>query len=121
MPGILYPFRFLINTIKLDKTMTHEGYACMFYFDIFNGYFFNETDNKWEFGRLFCELWISLDILLCTASILSLCAISIDRYLAITRPLAYSRRRRSKRLALSMISCVWIAAVVITSPPIFGW
>ncbi|CAL8082382.1 unnamed protein product [Orchesella dallaii] len=79
------------------------------------------VDNEWRFGRIICELWISLDILLCTASILSLCAISIDRYLAITRPLAYSRRRRSKRLALSMISCVWIAAVVITSPPIFGW
>ncbi|OXA52585.1 D(2) dopamine receptor [Folsomia candida] len=65
-------------------------------------------------------LWIALDILLCTASILSLCAISIDRYLAITRPLAYSRRRRSKRLALSMISCVWVAAAIITSPPILG-
>ncbi|CAG7819108.1 unnamed protein product [Allacma fusca] len=79
------------------------------------------VDNKWHLGRILCELWISLDILLCTASILSLCAISIDRYLAITRPLAYSRKRRSKRLALSMISCVWVAAVVITSPPIFGW
>ncbi|XP_035709072.1 alpha-2B adrenergic receptor isoform X2 [Folsomia candida] len=77
--------------------------------------------NKWKLGGFFCELWIALDILLCTASILSLCAISIDRYLAITRPLAYSRRRRSKRLALSMISCVWVAAAIITSPPILGW
>lgn len=36
---------------------------------------------SWTAGRILCEIWISLDILLCTASILSLCAISLDRYL----------------------------------------
>ncbi|XP_045455268.1 alpha-1A adrenergic receptor-like [Melitaea cinxia] len=76
---------------------------------------------RWELGWIFCDIWISLDILLCTASILSLCAISIDRYLAVTRPLSYSRRRRSKKLALTMIFFVWIAAGAITCPPMFGW
>ncbi|XP_063834594.1 octopamine receptor 1-like [Ostrinia nubilalis] len=76
---------------------------------------------KWELGWIFCDIWISLDILLCTASILSLCAISVDRYLAVTRPLTYSRRRRSKKLALTMIFFVWIAAGAITCPPMFGW
>jgi hypothetical protein len=68
-----------------------------------------------------CDIWVSLDVLLCTASILSLGAISIDRYLAVTQPLIYSRRRRSKRLALAMIFAVWLAAAAITCPPIFGW
>ncbi|CAG4973702.1 unnamed protein product [Colias eurytheme] len=76
---------------------------------------------KWELGWILCDIWISLDILLCTASILSLCAISIDRYLAVTRPLTYSRRRRSKKLALTMIFFVWISAGAITCPPMFGW
>lgn len=77
---------------------------------------------SWRLGSGLCALWISLDVLLCTASILSLCAISIDRYLAVTQPLAYSRRRRSKRLALSMILVVWVLAVAITCPPIlWGW
>ncbi|KAG6451243.1 octopamine receptor 1 [Manduca sexta] len=76
---------------------------------------------KWELGWVLCDIWISLDILLCTASILSLCAISVDRYLAVTRPLTYSRRRRSKKLALTMIFFVWIAAGAITCPPMFGW
>ncbi|XP_063629745.1 probable G-protein coupled receptor No18 [Cydia splendana] len=76
---------------------------------------------KWELGWILCDIWISLDILLCTASILSLCAISVDRYLAVTRPLSYSRRRRSKKLALTMIFFVWISAMAVTCPPMFGW
>uniref|UniRef100_A0A1B0CD97 Putative tyramine receptor 1 n=2 Tax=Lutzomyia longipalpis TaxID=7200 RepID=A0A1B0CD97_LUTLO len=76
---------------------------------------------SWELGRVLCDIWISLDVLLCTASILSLCAISIDRYLAVTQPLNYSRRRRSKRLALLMILVVWVLALAITCPPILGW
>lgn len=42
------------------------------------------------------------------------------RYLAVTQPLIYSRRRRSKRLAGVMIVAVWIMAGAITSPPLLG-
>ncbi|XP_073831505.1 tyramine receptor [Musca autumnalis] len=76
---------------------------------------------SWKLGWILCDIWISLDVLLCTASILSLCAISVDRYLAVTRPLTYSRKRRSKRLALIMILIVWVLALAITCPPILGW
>ncbi|XP_055523642.1 probable G-protein coupled receptor No18 [Wyeomyia smithii] len=76
---------------------------------------------KWQLGWILCDIWISLDVLLCTASILSLCAISVDRYLAVTQPLTYSKRRRSKRLALIMIFVVWLVALAITCPPILGW
>jgi hypothetical protein len=79
------------------------------------------STGSWELGWVLCDIWVSLDVLLCTASILSLGAISIDRYLAVTQPLIYSRRRRSKRLALAMILAVWLAAAAITCPPIFGW
>ncbi|XP_015368899.1 PREDICTED: octopamine receptor-like isoform X1 [Diuraphis noxia] len=76
---------------------------------------------EWTFGSLICDIWVSLDVCLCTASILSLCAISIDRYFAITRPLRYSKKRRSKRLALLMILVVWLVSLVITCAPLFGW
>lgn len=75
----------------------------------------------WELGWVLCDIWVSLDILLCTASILSLCAISVDRYLAVTQPLKYSRNRRSKRLAFWMIMVVWVSSALITAPPMFGW
>ncbi|GIX94309.1 octopamine receptor 1 [Caerostris extrusa] len=38
------------------------------------------TDGLWLFGQVACELWVSLDVMLCTASILNLCCISLDRY-----------------------------------------
>ena len=80
----------------------------------------SEITGKWRFGVAICDMWVSCDVLLCTASILNLCCISLDRYFAITKPLAYSTKR-SKRLALGMIGVVWLAAFVITFPPILGW
>ena len=38
-----------------------------------------ETTGSWEHGQPVCDMWTSLDVMLCTASILNLCAISIDR------------------------------------------
>ncbi|GBN01919.1 Octopamine receptor [Araneus ventricosus] len=77
-------------------------------------------DGLWLFGQVACELWVSLDVMLCTASILNLCCISLDRYFAITQPLAYAVKR-SVRLALIMIGAVWLVSAAITCPPIFGW
>ncbi|KAF8569794.1 hypothetical protein P879_00126 [Paragonimus westermani] len=67
-----------------------------------------------------CDTYISFDVLMCTASILNLCAISIDRYLAITRPLQYAAKRTPKRMVL-MIGSVWIASALISIPPMFGF
>lgn len=42
------------------------------------------------------------------------------RYLAVTQPLSY-KKRRTKGLAMLMILVVWILAILITCPPILGW
>ena len=78
------------------------------------------TRHIWRFGVLICELWVSFDVMLCTASILNLCCISLDRYLAITRPLQYSHKR-SPKLAFNMIAVVWIASILVCLPPLLGW
>ena len=77
------------------------------------------TDN-WIFGVEFCDFWVSMDVVSCTASIVNLCAISYDRYHAITEPLEYSRRRTYKRAWLICLF-VWIYAVLIAIPPFLGW
>uniref|UniRef100_A0A914RFJ2 G-protein coupled receptors family 1 profile domain-containing protein n=1 Tax=Parascaris equorum TaxID=6256 RepID=A0A914RFJ2_PAREQ len=78
--------------------------------------------HKWPLGRVLCGIWATTDVLLCTASILNLCVISLDRYMAITRPLRYPRTR-SKKMAAGLLSCVWLLSLIICSPPWFvpGW
>ena len=38
-----------------------------------------ELNEAWAFGSTLCEVWVSFDVLSCTASILNLCMISVDR------------------------------------------
>ena len=33
----------------------------------------------WQMGMTFCEVWIAADVMCSTASIINLCAISLDR------------------------------------------
>lgn len=78
--------------------------------------------HHWTFGRIVCKLWTTADVFLCTASILNLCVISLDRYFAITSPLVYTRTR-SHKLAVGLVASVWLLSVVTCSPPLLvpGW
>lgn len=73
----------------------------------------------WFLHQEVCDMWISVDVLCCTASILHLVAIAMDRYWAVTS-IDYIRRRSARRILL-MITVVWIVALFISIPPLFGW
>jgi 5-hydroxytryptamine receptor 1 len=75
---------------------------------------------RWKFGMGLCKMWLTCDVLCCTASILHLCAIALDRYWAITDPLNYSQKRTVKRVLVT-IGGVWVLSTVISSPPVIGW
>ncbi|XP_050049470.1 probable G-protein coupled receptor No9 [Dermacentor andersoni] len=79
-----------------------------------------EVLEVWLFGHTWCQIWLAVDVWLCTSSILNLCAISVDRYLAITRPVRY-RSLMSSRRAKLLIVAVWVIAFVICFPPLVGW
>lgn len=74
----------------------------------------------WVFGRIFCDIWAAVDVLCCTASIMSLCVISIDRYIGVRYPLQYPMIVTEKRALLAMLG-VWILAIVISIGPLLGW
>ncbi|XP_059146584.1 5-hydroxytryptamine receptor 1-like [Physella acuta] len=74
----------------------------------------------WILGPIVCDMWTTTDVLLCTSSILNLCAISVDRYFVITRPFQYAIKRTPKRMGL-MVLIVWSLSAVISIPPVFGW
>lgn len=76
-----------------------------------------EVLEEWRFGPLFCDIWVSFDVLSCTASILNLCAISVDRYWAITKPLEYGVKRTPRRMMLC-VALVWLGAACISLPPL---
>lgn len=76
-----------------------------------------EVLEEWKFGRVFCDVWVSFDVLSCTASILNLCAISVDRYWAITKPLEYGVKRTPRRM-MACVALVWLGAACISLPPL---
>ena len=80
----------------------------------------NEVLGWWPFGRLWCSAWLAIDVWVCTASILNLCAISLDRYLAISRPFRYPLLMSPTRAKVA-VAVVWTLALAICLPPLFGW
>ncbi|XP_064630909.1 probable G-protein coupled receptor No9 [Lineus longissimus] len=74
----------------------------------------------WLFGRVLCTAWAAIDVLVCTASILNLVAISLDRYIAISRPMHYHNFATHRRVVAAIFG-VWGLSVAVSIPPLFGW
>ncbi|XP_014681071.1 PREDICTED: probable G-protein coupled receptor No9 [Priapulus caudatus] len=79
-----------------------------------------EVLDEWLFDEVWCSLWLAIDVLLCTASILHLCAISLDRYIAIAYPMHYPRLMVPAR-GKALIVVVWVVAFLVCIPPLLGW
>ena len=77
----------------------------------------NDVKQRWIFGEIFCDIWISLDVMCCTASILNITAISFDRYLHIWKPYDYSRLMSPCRTVLVIVG-VWLLSALISFLPI---
>ena len=77
----------------------------------------NQVLGYWILGEVVCGLWLLMDITICTASILHLCAISVDRYIAICHPLRYHQlmtKTRSRFICLGL----WLLAFLCSMPVI---
>ncbi|XP_051765847.1 alpha-2B adrenergic receptor [Ctenopharyngodon idella] len=77
----------------------------------------NELMGYWYFESFWCEIILALDVLFCTSSIIHLCAISLDRYLSISRPVQYATQRTPRRIKAAIV-VVWLISAVISFPPL---
>ncbi|XP_078023604.1 trace amine-associated receptor 1-like [Epinephelus lanceolatus] len=76
------------------------------------------VETCWYFGDVFCKVYLSSDVMLCTTSILNLSFISLDRHYAICHPLLY-KRKISVNVVLVMILLSWGISALIGFGMIF--
>ncbi|XP_037696235.1 D(4) dopamine receptor [Choloepus didactylus] len=73
----------------------------------------------WRLSPGLCDALLAVDVMLCTASIFNLCAISVDRFVAVTVPLRYHGRSRGRRQLL-LIGTTWLLAAAVAAPVLCG-
>ena len=74
---------------------------------------------EWVFGKAWCHVSSMFGVLLCGASILHLCAISIERLIAIKWPLSYDLKVTPKRIVILLIY-IWLQSLVLAIFPALG-
>ena len=75
---------------------------------------------NWCFGVPACTYWAAIDAVFSSASICNLAAISIDRFLAITKPFDYPRIMNRRAVQL-LIGFVWFYACLWGLLSLFNW
>ncbi|XP_016064278.1 PREDICTED: histamine H2 receptor [Miniopterus natalensis] len=82
---------------------------------------FYQLSCRWGFSGVFCNIYTSLDVMLCTASILNLFMISLDRYCAVTDPLRYPVLVTPVRVGVSL-ALIWVVSITLSFLSIhLGW
>ena len=88
-------------------------------FDI-EGLFLNWA---WKHGEIMCQAWITVYLISVPTSILTLLAVSVDRYKSLKDPLNRFRRFRfmTRKRALIVISVIWLYSLIFALIPVMGW
>ncbi|KAM6206069.1 melanopsin-like isoform 3-T3 [Sarcoramphus papa] len=82
--------------------------------------FVNSLHRGWILGDIGCDLYAFCGALFGITSMMTLLAISVDRYLVITKPLR-SIQWTSKKRTMQIISIVWLYSLGWSVAPLFGW
>ena len=74
----------------------------------------------WKIGRIACTIWLVLDYVVGSASVLCIVVISLDRYLLVSRGLNYVSSQKISKAICIMIT-VWAIAFLNYAPAIVFW
>ncbi|KAK9975298.1 hypothetical protein ABG768_023351 [Culter alburnus] len=83
-------------------------------------FFINCLYKEWMFGELGCKIYAFCGALFGITSMINLLAISIDRYLVITKPLQTIQRNSKRRTSLAIL-CIWLYSLAWSLAPLIGW
>ncbi|MBN3301107.1 OPN4A protein, partial [Amia calva] len=83
-------------------------------------FFVNCLNKEWVFGELGCKIYAFCGALFGITSMITLLAISIDRYVVITKPLQ-SIRWTSRQRTYVVIFLVWLYSLAWSLAPLLGW
>ncbi|PSN52864.1 hypothetical protein C0J52_14469 [Blattella germanica] len=78
----------------------------------------NTYNNVWILNAVACKLTAFLQILPVTASLLSLSALSVDRYASVKHPRAFTQMRPRRHTMIATIILVWGCAILMSSPTV---
>ncbi|XP_062992158.1 melanopsin-like [Elgaria multicarinata webbii] len=82
--------------------------------------FLNSMHKEWILGEIGCNLYAFCGALFGITSMMTLLAISVDRYCVITKPLQ-SIKRTSKKRSCIILVFVWLYSLGWSVCPLFGW
>ncbi|XP_060076089.1 alpha-1B adrenergic receptor-like [Ylistrum balloti] len=74
----------------------------------------------WLLSADACRVFGFVNMLTLVTSVLSLCNISINRYIMVCKPIYFRKIYTRRNTALMITGCVTLS-VVISLPPLFGW
>uniref|UniRef100_A0A8C1FR68 Opsin 4xb n=1 Tax=Cyprinus carpio carpio TaxID=630221 RepID=A0A8C1FR68_CYPCA len=83
-------------------------------------FFINCLFKEWMFGELGCKIYAFCGALFGITSMINLLAISIDRYVVITKPLQTIQWSSKRRTSLAIL-CIWLYSLAWSLAPLIGW
>ncbi|CAF3991206.1 unnamed protein product, partial [Rotaria sp. Silwood2] len=109
-PHLLTPSNnFLLSMAIADLLV---GLICMPF------YSYAQMQNFWPFGKLLCNIWITIDDVVTMASVLSIVAITIERYWSINHSVHYRRHTTKTRIRIFSI-LIWLIPFLNFAPGIW--